>query len=163
MGTESNAHFANFARGGAGVPILSTWEVPLDSYLPRSVGPQDFYHLHLLLLRQLIRSHVEPSAPLPHHYLEVPMYELHAAAHDGSVQRTLAVLSRGAVEDIDPRRSERRHSSYLCIYAAGLGHSRVVRILLSKRANVANVNGTRFAALQCSAWAGHLAATERCW
>lgn len=58
------------------------------------------------------------------------MNELHHAAEDGSVERTLAVLSMGVI-DID-RRDVAGTAFTPLMFASYNGHSRVVRILLNR-------------------------------
>lgn len=84
------------------------------------------------------------------------MYELHRAASDGSVERTVAALSTGVV-DIDDVSSTRGTPLMIAAHA---GYSRVVRILLKEGANVAVQNNEGANALHYSAAEGHLAVTK---
>ena len=83
--------------------------------------------------------------------------ELHSAARAGSVERTIALLSRGVI-DIDE--GEPTGMNPLMI-AAIRGHLRVVEILLEKGADVSAVDDDAgFSPLHCSAAAGQVAATK---
>lgn len=65
------------------------------------------------------------------------MNELYRAARDGSTERTIAVLARGAV-DIDQAGN---HRGVTPLMSASLdGHVRIVRILLNRGAIVAMVD-----------------------
>ena len=64
-----------------------------------------------------------------------PRNELHKAADVGSIERTVALLSSGAV-DID--QGDQNGFTPL-MFASVLGHSGVVRILLHKGANASMV------------------------
>ena len=85
------------------------------------------------------------------------MHELHVAARDGSTERTVSLLSRGAI-DIDEGTPDDGVTPLML--AAGLGYSRVVRILLNKGANVAMVDSSGMTALHWAAQGGHLAVTK---
>lgn len=65
------------------------------------------------------------------------MNELQRAAHDGSAERIVALLSRGATIDIDAG-TPKGHSPLML--ATFRGHSRVVKILLNKGANTSVKN-----------------------
>lgn len=84
-----------------------------------------------------------------------PRNSLHNAAKDGSAERTAALLSRGTIDinEGDP------DGWTPLLFAAGMGHSRVVVILLRNGANISVVANDGFTALLVSAHGGHLAAT----
>lgn len=85
-----------------------------------------------------------------------PVNELHVGASDGSIERTLAVLSRGVI-GIDLGTPE---GATPLIISAGKRYSRIVRVLLNKGANVYIVNDTGKTALHIAARMGHLAVTK---
>lgn len=85
-----------------------------------------------------------------------PMTTLHQAALFGSVERVVAALATQEV-DIDQRGP--RGIAPL-VLAAGAGHSRIVRILLNKGANVAVRNDDGVTALHKSAEQGLLDVTK---
>ncbi|CAM9484934.1 unnamed protein product, partial [Scytosiphon promiscuus] len=96
-----------------------------------------------------------PPPPVQRQWPRGPRNSLHNAAKDGSAERTTALLSRGSI-DIDEGDPD---GWTPLIFAAGMGHSRVVVILLSRGANVSVVAKDGFTALLVSAHGGHLAAT----
>lgn len=84
------------------------------------------------------------------------MNALHNAACMGSTERTLAVLSRGAI-DIDGG----DHEGVTPLMFASLGgYARIVRILLSKGADVSLAADDSFTALLASADGGHVPVTK---
>ena len=78
--------------------------------------------------------------------------DLHLAALHGSVQGVVALLSRGSL-DINQRCPT---GSTALMYGAGIGHSSIVRILLSKGADVSVVDNRGYTALLASAQGGHV-------
>lgn len=92
---------------------------------------------------------------LPQQWPRGPRNGLHRAAKDGSAERTLSLLSSGLI-DIDQGDSD---GWTPLLFAAGMGHSRVVVILLRHGANVSVVANDRHTALLVSAYGGYLVAT----
>lgn len=84
------------------------------------------------------------------------MNELHHAARDGSIERTIAVLARGVI-DIDD--GDRKGYTAL-MFAAFFDYSQIVRVLLSKGANVLIVNDDGLAALHIAANEGAVETTK---
>ena len=82
--------------------------------------------------------------------------DLHSAAYDGCIQRTVALLSRGSV-DINQRSPD---GSTPLILGAGRGNSSIVRILLTRGANTSIADAEGFTALLASAQRGCLAVTK---
>ena len=85
-----------------------------------------------------------------------PKNELHAAAKHGSIERTKALLAAGSI-DIDHVDSEGNTALKL---AAGLDHSRIVRILSDKGASTTIVDNEGFSALLVVAECGHVAVAK---
>lgn len=81
-----------------------------------------------------------------------PLHDLHRAAGQGSVERVIDLLSRGPI-DVD-QGDPRMWTPLMC--AAVWGFSRVVRVLLSRGANVAIANDDGFTALHIAAQYGRL-------
>lgn len=67
-----------------------------------------------------------------------PANELHSAAIQGSVERVVALLSRGSIDIIDHGEDEDGRTPL--IMAASEGHYRVVRILVNKGANLSRAD-----------------------
>lgn len=93
--------------------------------------------------------------PAHQHRPRGPLNELHRAAFQGSAGRTIAVLSRGAI-NIDQGSST---GMTPLLFAAQQGHSRVAAALLDRGANVSITDEGGFSALHISAQNGHLAVT----
>ena len=85
-----------------------------------------------------------------------PLNELHNAVKDGSIERTLPILSGGSI-DIDQGSPD---GTTPLMLAALHGHSRIARILLNKGSNVSIVDDGGFTALHISAYRGYLAVTK---
>lgn len=96
------------------------------------------------------------EVPTPRQWPKGPDNELHFAARHGSMERALALLSRGVI-DID--QGDPKGFTPLML-AAFYGHSRVLKVILNKRANVSVVNDDGCTALHMSAQEGHLAVTK---
>lgn len=84
-----------------------------------------------------------------------PWNELHRAAYDGSIQRTVALLSRGLL-DINQRTPE---GDTALMISAERGYSSIVRILLNKGADTCAVADDGMTALHLAAHNGRLAVT----
>ena len=84
-----------------------------------------------------------------------PWNELHHAANDGSIQRTVALLWRGS-PDINQGTPEGRTP---LVFGAMNGYLSIVRILLNKGAHVLIRDDEDFTALHLSAMFGHLDVT----
>eukprot|EP00752_Nemacystus_decipiens_P005121 g4646.t1 len=85
-----------------------------------------------------------------------PWNELHHAADDGLIDRTVALLSRGAI-DIEAATLQGLTPLML---AAFRGHARIVRLLLNKGASSSVVGDDGITALQASAQEGHAAVVK---
>ena len=92
-----------------------------------------------------------PSVSPPPLWPRGPSNQVHHAALDGSVERLAALLSDGSV-DIDQATAD---GNTPLMYASGVGHSSIARILLNKKADVSLVRDGNFAALHMSAQEGH--------
>ena len=90
-----------------------------------------------------------PVPPPPRQWSRHRISKLHHTAFEGSVERTVALLSSGFF-DIDGRAEDRGYTPLMI--AAGRGHSRVVRILLNKGADVSVVSYLDGTALHLSAF-----------
>lgn len=84
------------------------------------------------------------------------MSALHRATCDGSVERTVALLSNGVI-DISQRASDgvTRGMTPLMLSAAA-GNARVVSILFNRGANVALASADGFTALHLAVLSGHM-------
>ena len=82
-----------------------------------------------------------------------PLNALHQAARDGSIERTVALLSSGSI-DVD--RGNPQGDTPL-MFAAMNDFLPIARLLLNKRANVSITNDEGFTALHMAAQEGHLA------
>lgn len=83
--------------------------------------------------------------------------KLYEAAADGSVERTIAVLSSGSI-DIDGGYDDVGRNTLMV--AAEEGHMRVVRVLLRHGANVSVANDNGVTALHISIGCRHLAVSK---
>ncbi|CAN0048152.1 unnamed protein product [Hapterophycus canaliculatus] len=92
---------------------------------------------------------------LPRKWPRGPKNKLHKAAKAGSAARTTALLASGSI-DIDEGDPD---GWTPLIFAAGMGHSKVVLILLENGANLSVAANDDLTALLVSAQGGHLEAT----
>ena len=85
-----------------------------------------------------------------------PFNQLHAAAHDGSTERTVALLSDGSI-DINQQWDEGYTPLMLCCKG---GHAGVARILVREGADMSIADDHGRTALHLSASTGHVAMTK---
>ena len=95
------------------------------------------------------------AAPFRHQLSGGPLNELHHAVRDGSIEMTVNLLASGRF-DIDEASWS---GATALMFAALLGHSEIVRILLNRRANISVVDANGCAALHWSALHGRVDAT----
>eukprot|EP00903_Cladosiphon_okamuranus_P019102 g17578.t1 len=100
-------------------------------------------------LPQLTMPPLPPGSHLP----RGPQTELHRAVRDGSVARTEALLATGY---INVNQGDEKGVTPLII-AAGVGNSRVVRVLLDRGADVLVITDEGVTALHLSSGRGHVA------
>ncbi len=81
-----------------------------------------------------------------------PANDLHRAAYDGSIKRTVALLSSGSL-DVNQGTP---HGYTALMLGAANGHADIVRILLSKGADASILGYDGFAALHLAAQDGHV-------
>ena len=115
-----------------------------------------FYLLAMTIISRLSDDEAPPPAgPQPHRWPRGAINDLHHAAYRGSVEATLAVLSRRSIDinEGDP------DGFTPLMFAAQDGYSPVARILLERGANVSIAADGGTTALHLSAQDGHLAAT----
>ena len=90
-----------------------------------------------------------PTAPSPQwRRPRGPVNDLHVAAHDGSIERTVALLGKGSLDINQGIEGGAKRRNLLLppgatplMIAAWKGHSSIVRILLSTGANTSIVTG----------------------
>ncbi len=117
--------------------------------------PADVHAPHLPPTTTVILPEMPEVLPQQQQCPRGPANDLHRAAIDGSIQRTVALLSRGSL-DINQGAPDGVTALML---GAAQGHVSIVRILLNKGADVSSVTDIGSTALHFAAENGHLAVT----